>query len=49
MLLKLLKEELLPDGTNLPNSYYKAKKIIKELGHSYDKIDACTNDCMLYW
>ncbi|KAK6791485.1 hypothetical protein RDI58_010566 [Solanum bulbocastanum] len=49
MLLKMLKEELLPDGTNLPNSYYKAKKIIKELGLSYNKIDACTNDCMLYW
>jgi len=49
MLLKMLKEELLPDGANLPNSYYEAKKIIKELALSYDKIDACTNDCMLYW
>ncbi|XP_049396661.1 uncharacterized protein LOC125860692 [Solanum stenotomum] len=48
MLLKLLKEELLPDEDNLPNSYYEAKKIIRELGLSYDKIDACTNDCMLY-
>ncbi|XP_049345089.1 uncharacterized protein LOC125809514 [Solanum verrucosum] len=48
MLLKMLKE-LLPDGANLPNSYYEAKKIIKELGLSYNKIDACTNDCMLYW
>ncbi|KAH0685705.1 hypothetical protein KY290_017231 [Solanum tuberosum] len=49
ILLKLLKEELLPDGANLPNSYYEAKKIIQELGLSYNKIDACTNDCMLYW
>ncbi|XP_049381430.1 uncharacterized protein LOC125846002 [Solanum stenotomum] len=50
-LIKLLhiKKELLPDGANLPSSYYEAKKIIKELGLSYDKIDACTNDCMLYW
>ncbi|KAK6803029.1 hypothetical protein RDI58_000813 [Solanum bulbocastanum] len=48
MLLKMLKEELLPDGANLPNSYYEAKKIIKELGLSYDKIDACTNNCLLY-
>ncbi|KAK6789635.1 hypothetical protein RDI58_013435 [Solanum bulbocastanum] len=49
MLLKMSKEELLPDGANLPNSNYEAKKIIKELGLSYNKIDACTNDCMLYW
>ncbi|XP_049397294.1 uncharacterized protein LOC125861439 [Solanum stenotomum] len=49
MLLKMLKEELLPDGANLLNSYYEAKKIIQELGLSYKKIDACTNDCMLYW
>ncbi|KAK6803328.1 hypothetical protein RDI58_001112 [Solanum bulbocastanum] len=27
MLLKMLKEELLPNGANLPNSYYEAKKI----------------------
>ncbi|XP_060170527.1 uncharacterized protein LOC132601465 [Lycium barbarum] len=49
MLLKMLKEELLPDGANFPNSYYEAKKIIQDLGLSYIKIDACTNDCMLYW
>lgn len=41
MLLKMLKEELLPDGANLPNSYYEAKKIIRELGLSYNNIDAC--------
>ncbi|WMV40936.1 hypothetical protein MTR67_034321 [Solanum verrucosum] len=49
MLLKMLKEELLPNGADLPNSYYEAKKIIRDLGLSYNKIDACTNDCMLYW
>ncbi|XP_060213001.1 uncharacterized protein LOC132640428 [Lycium barbarum] len=49
MLLKMLKEELLPDGANLPNSYYEAKKVIRDLGLSYHKIDACVNDCMLYW
>ncbi|WMV31114.1 hypothetical protein MTR67_024499 [Solanum verrucosum] len=49
MLLKMLKEELLPNGADLPNSYYEAKKIIRDLGLSYDKIDACSNDCMLYW
>ncbi|XP_015167842.1 uncharacterized protein [Solanum tuberosum] len=45
----MLKEELLPNGADLPNSYYEAKKIIRDLGLSYNKIDACTNDCMLYW
>ncbi|XP_060181912.1 uncharacterized protein LOC132611513 isoform X1 [Lycium barbarum] len=49
MLLKFLKEDLLLDGTNLPNSYYEAKKVIRDLGLSYKKIDACKNDCMLYW
>ncbi|KAK6786306.1 hypothetical protein RDI58_014831 [Solanum bulbocastanum] len=48
MLLKMLKEELLPNGADLPNSYYETKKIIRDLGLSYNKFDACTNDCMLY-
>ncbi|XP_019225059.1 PREDICTED: uncharacterized protein LOC109206668 [Nicotiana attenuata] len=37
------------DGADLPKSYYEAKKIIQDLGLSYNKIDVCTNDCMLYW
>ncbi|XP_016459915.1 uncharacterized protein LOC107783459 isoform X1 [Nicotiana tabacum] len=49
MLLKMLKDELLPDEADLPNSYYEAKKVIRNLGLSYYKIDACINDCMLYW
>ena len=40
MLLQFLKEELLPNGSNLPDSYYGAKKIIKDLRLSYKKIDA---------
>ncbi|KAK6803413.1 hypothetical protein RDI58_001197 [Solanum bulbocastanum] len=32
ILLKLLKEELLCDDTNSPNSYYEAKKIFNNLG-----------------
>ncbi|XP_073045933.1 uncharacterized protein [Primulina eburnea] len=48
MLLQLLKQ-ILPIGSNLPESYYDSKKIIKDLGLSYQKIDACKNDCMLYW
>ncbi|XP_049378105.1 uncharacterized protein LOC125842859 [Solanum stenotomum] len=49
MLLKFLKDDLLLDGTKLPDSYYEAKKVIRDLGLSCKKIDACKNDCMLYW
>ncbi|KAK6775826.1 hypothetical protein RDI58_026827 [Solanum bulbocastanum] len=49
MLLKMVKEELLPDEADLPNTYYRAKKVIRNLGLSYKRIDACRNDCMLYW
>nr|XP_027096067.1 uncharacterized protein LOC113715963 [Coffea arabica] len=47
-LLDLLRQAL-PEGVNLPNSYYEAKKIMKELGLGYKKYDACPNDCTLYW
>lgn len=48
-LLELLRKDFLPHDSTLPNSYYEAKKTICELGLSYIKIDACKNDCMLYW
>ncbi|XXG42875.1 hypothetical protein AAC387_Pa01g3044 [Persea americana] len=48
MLLDLLKEAF-PEGETLPKSFYETKKIIGELGLGYNKIDACPNDCMLYW
>jgi len=48
MLLEFLKNELLPSRSMLAESYYEAKKIIKNLSISYDKIDACTNNCMLF-
>ncbi|XP_071940578.1 uncharacterized protein [Coffea arabica] len=35
--------------TNLPSSYYEAEKLMNTLGLSYEKIDACPNDCSLYW
>ena len=43
-----LKDDLLLDGTNLPDSYFEAKKVIRDLGLTCKKIDACKNDCMLY-
>lgn len=27
----------------------ETKKVISKLRLSYDRIDACSNDCMLYW
>ncbi|KAK3183738.1 hypothetical protein Dsin_031024 [Dipteronia sinensis] len=33
----------------LPTSHYEAKKIIKDLGLHYEKIDACDNDCIIYY
>ncbi|KAJ9705791.1 hypothetical protein PVL29_003747 [Vitis rotundifolia] len=47
MLLELLKEAL-PKGETLPSNYYEAKKILRDLGLHYIKIDACPSDCMLY-
>jgi len=49
MPLNFMKEELLLNGSNLPDSYYGAKKMIKDLGLSYEKIYSCVNDCMLHW
>ncbi|KAL2893830.1 Serine--tRNA ligase [Bienertia sinuspersici] len=49
MLLEFLVKELLPGRSKLPDSYYDSKKILKDLGLSYQKINACINDCMLYW
>ncbi|XP_070660442.1 uncharacterized protein [Malus domestica] len=47
-LLELIKR-MLPEGDYLPESCYKAKKLIIDLGLTYVKIDACPNDCMIYW
>ncbi|CAL8160462.1 unnamed protein product [Prunus armeniaca] len=48
IMLKLVKI-ILPDGETLPNSFYDVKQLIEDLGLTYQKIDACPNDCMLYW
>ncbi|XP_057526403.1 uncharacterized protein LOC130805635 [Amaranthus tricolor] len=45
----LLQLECQGYGAYLPTSYYEAKKFIKDLGLDYYKIDACENDCILYW
>ncbi|GKV06678.1 hypothetical protein SLEP1_g18537 [Rubroshorea leprosula] len=47
-ILELL-TKVLPKGNKVPSSFYEAKKIFEELGLKYEKIDACVNDCILYW
>ncbi|KAL4278899.1 hypothetical protein GQ457_03G021490 [Hibiscus cannabinus] len=46
--LKLFKDAL-PKGETLPESYYEVKRFLRDLGLSYINIDACVNDCILYW
>ncbi|KAL0292531.1 UNVERIFIED_CONTAM: hypothetical protein Sradi_6985000 [Sesamum radiatum] len=40
---------MLPEGEKLPNNLYKTKKQLAKLGLGYEKIDACVNNCMLYY
>ncbi|KAL6554186.1 hypothetical protein OROMI_019859 [Orobanche minor] len=48
MMLDLLKESF-PEGVHLPKNYYETRKTLRDLGLDYQKIDSCTNDCMIYW
>ncbi|XP_021770707.1 uncharacterized protein LOC110734887 [Chenopodium quinoa] len=36
-------------SAKLHTSFHHAKKMVKNLGLDYKRIDACPNDCMLYW
>ena len=42
-------KEVLLDGAFVPTFFYEAKKVLCDLGLGYTKIDACQNDCILYW
>jgi uncharacterized protein with PIN domain len=46
-LLQLL-GDILPDNNELPNSIYKAKKLLCHLRMKVERIHACSNDCILY-
>ncbi|KAL6219803.1 hypothetical protein ACLB2K_007562 [Fragaria x ananassa] len=37
----------MPEGVQLPKSYYEAQKIMEDLGFTYMIIEACPNSCML--
>nr|XP_011468666.1 PREDICTED: uncharacterized protein LOC105352739 [Fragaria vesca subsp. vesca] len=40
---------LLPPVNKLSSSHYKAKKILNDLGLGYVKIEACKNNCVLFY
>ncbi|KAL5714361.1 hypothetical protein ACHQM5_016334 [Ranunculus cassubicifolius] len=48
MILELIKPSY-PEGETLPKSYYEAKMLLRSLGLGYIPIDACVNDCALFW
>ena len=48
MMLELL-TKVLPKDNLVPRLTYEAKKILRDLGMSYEHIDACKNDCTLFW
>ena len=48
MILDLL-SKLLPKGNLVSTSTYETKKILRDLGLSYEHIHACKNDCALFW
>ncbi|XP_071739125.1 uncharacterized protein [Rutidosis leptorrhynchoides] len=47
MIIDTLREAF-PEAA-IPKSLYDLRKLIRDLGLGYEKIDACPNDCMLYW
>ncbi|KAF5468951.1 hypothetical protein F2P56_013059 [Juglans regia] len=47
MVIKLLKAAF-PNAL-LPDSYNDARRLERGLGFTYTKIDACLNDCVLFW
>ncbi|XXG77374.1 hypothetical protein AAC387_Pa08g1541 [Persea americana] len=44
-----IQKSILLDGNLIPDSIYVAKKILHDLGLGYEHIDACHNDCALFW
>ncbi|XP_026395725.1 uncharacterized protein LOC113290328 [Papaver somniferum] len=47
-MLQLMRDSF-PDNCNLLENFTQCKKILSELGLTYNKIDACPNDCILYY
>jgi hypothetical protein len=43
-----LMKKVAPDRNKIPDDFYEMKKLVSELGLPVQKIDTCTNRCMLY-
>jgi hypothetical protein len=41
--------KFLPKGHCVPNTMEKVQRVVRDLGLDYIKIDACENDCVLFW
>lgn len=39
----------IPNGNELPQNFYEAKKIVSKFGLDYKTIHACPNNCQLFW
>lgn len=44
----LLHKVILPGVNGLPKSEYKASKMLRKLGLTYESIDVCPNECILF-
>jgi hypothetical protein len=44
-----LMKEVASDRNKTPDDFYEMKKMVSGLGLPVQKIDSCTNGCMLYW
>ncbi|KAF6134834.1 hypothetical protein GIB67_002235, partial [Kingdonia uniflora] len=42
-------QEVLPLDNKAPADSYRASNIISRVGLDYEEMDACPNDCILYW
>lgn len=49
MLLELLREVFPTTFSDLLKNTYESNKLMKQLGTSYEKIDAYPNHCVIYW
>jgi hypothetical protein len=47
-LLNLI-SDVLPNNHKIPKDMYQSKKMLSALGMEYDKIDACKDNCMLFY
>ena len=47
-LLYLLHKYILPGPNSLPTNMYHAKVLVEKVGHSYESIHACKNECVLF-